>query len=117
MQRVAFSVVTPPLPAPQDWSRREAESRSERLAAASGVEAGRGALAKLRKDHEGERERVKKVMGDLKKKMDRCAPRHTLCIDSVRFPQLIRACFGNGGQVRVETKSDWGSFSQVLLDC
>ena len=38
------------------------------------MEAGRGALTKLRKDHEGERERVKKVMGDLKKKMDRCEP-------------------------------------------
>ena len=32
-------------------------------------------MSKLRKDHEGERERVKKAISDMKKKMDRCIRR------------------------------------------
>lgn len=59
----------------QDWARREAELRAEAASAAAASEVARGALAKLRKDHEGERERVKKVIGDMKKKIDRCGHR------------------------------------------
>ena len=52
--------------------QREAQLRSEAASALAAGEAARGALGKLRKDQEGERERVKRAISDMKKKMDRC---------------------------------------------
>lgn len=79
--------------------------RAELAAAVSGVEAGRGALAKLRKDHEGERERVKKVMGDLKKKMDRCEIWHIYRCKEWR-DQYIRNCIDLFAQPRARSDRD-----------
>ena len=56
----------------QSWEQRSAELQTEASAASEAAEAAKAAAAKLRKDQENERERVKKVMGDMKKKMDRC---------------------------------------------
>lgn len=59
-----------------------AAAQQDAVAAAAGreeaeaaAEAARAALAKARRDQEGERERVKKAMGDMKRKIDRYAIR------------------------------------------
>ena len=61
----------------QSWQQRSAELQTEAAAASEAAEAAKAAAAKLRKDQENERERVKKVMGDMKKKLDRCPPPET----------------------------------------
>ena len=59
----------------QGWQQRSAEMQAEATAAAQATDAAKAAAAKLRKDQENERERVKKLMGDMKKKLDRCSHR------------------------------------------
>ncbi len=63
-----------PPSATQSWQQRSAELQAEAAAASEAAEAAKAVAAKLRKDQENERERVKKLMGDMKKKMDRCSP-------------------------------------------
>lgn len=65
-----------------------AAAQQDAVAAAAGreeaeaaAEAARAALAKARRDQEGERERVKKAMGDMKRKIDRYA---------IRTHQMVR---------------------------
>ena len=55
----------------QGWQQRAAELQGEAAAASQATETAKAAAAKLRRDQENERERVKKVMGDMKKKLDR----------------------------------------------
>ena len=55
----------------QSGQKRSAKLEAEASAAAQAAEAAKAAAAKLRKDQENERERVKKLMGDMRKKLDR----------------------------------------------
>ena len=56
---------------PQRGQKRSAELQAEAAAASQAAEAAKAAAAKVRKDQENERERVKKLMGDMRKKLDR----------------------------------------------
>jgi hypothetical protein len=55
--------------------------QAEAAAASQAAEAAKAAAAKVRKDQENERERVKKLMGDMRKKLDRC-----VAAGSLHFP-------------------------------
>ena len=48
-----------------------------------------GALARLRREQEAERERVKRAIAELKKKLDRRAPRLALCVGHYQFATCL----------------------------